>query len=247
MINFVCVLKSGGDFDITHVDRLCTGVRTYLSGDTAMNFYCLSDYEFDVRYITRVPLKLKLPGWWSMLEMFRIPPPAIYFDLDTTVVGSLEPLVEVVHNLPPKKVMGLRPWNQRDRLHGLMATGVTAWNTPLDWLTEKLVTAKANGYMQIIPGRGRKFGYMSFHGKKYRSDQHWTSIQLRQHRYQLSALQSVLPGFAQSYKADLKKGRLRPSGSLVIYHGHPRPWTPVTQNEEETKNPYEVTFRIQSQ
>ena len=220
-MRFVCVLKTGGDFNIEHVSRLYDGVRNHCSSD--FEFVCLSDYDFDIRDITRIPLELDLPGWWSMLEMFRVEPPVIYMDLDTTVRGTLEPLIKATIQLGEKQVMGLKPWNIRDRCEDIMATGVTTWNCDMQWLTKLISDALETKDARRTVGK-EACGRLIYKGKFYRTDQHWTSCILKEHGYKLRKLQKLLPGFAQSFKNDLYMGQKDPTGSLMIFHGKPRPW-----------------------
>lgn len=222
MIRFVCVLKTGGDFNIEHVERLRAAVAEYVI-DEAYQFICLTDYDFDMRGVIRMPLKMGLPGWWSMLEMFRVEAPVIYMDLDTTVRGTLTPLIKATMQLGEKQVMGLRPWNTRDRLERIMATGVTAWNCDMQWLTKLMADAVDTNDARRTVGK-EQWGRMIYKGKFYRTDQHWTSCILKEHGYELLKLQKLLPGFAQSFKNDLCMGQKDPTGSLLIFHGKPRPW-----------------------
>ncbi len=220
-MRFVCVLKTGGDFNIEHVSRLYDGVRDHCSSE--FEFVCLSDYDFDIRNITRISLELDLPGWWSMLEMFRVEAPVIYMDLDTTIRGTLEPLIKATMQLGEKEVMGLKPWNTRDRLEGIMATGVTAWNCDMRWLAKLMADAVDTKDARRTVGK-EEWGRMIYKGKFYRTDQHWTSCILKEYGYELLKLQKLLPGFAQSFKNDLRMGLKDPTGSLLIFHGKPRPW-----------------------
>lgn len=220
-MRFVCVLKTGGDFNIEHVSRLYDGVKDHCSSD--FEFVCLSDYEFDIRNITRIPLELDLPGWWSMLEMFRVASPAIYMDLDTTIRGTLEPLIKATIQLGEKQVMGLKPWNIRDRCEDIMATGVTTWNCDMQWLTKLISDALETKDARRTVGK-EACGRLIYKGKFYRTDQHLTSCILKEHGYELLKLQNLLPGFAQSFKQDLCFGQKDPTGSLLIFHGKPRPW-----------------------
>ena len=76
-----CVLRSGGDYDAEYVERLQAGVNQHIDAE----FVCLSD----VAVPNRVPLLHDWPGWWAKMELFRLPGPVLYFDLDTVIVGNL--------------------------------------------------------------------------------------------------------------------------------------------------------------
>lgn len=219
-MKFVCVLKDGGDFNIVHVEQLRAAVEKY--GTKDFEFVCLSDLSFDCRGIIKVPLELGLPGWWSMIEMFRIQGPAIYMDLDTIVIDSLGPLVDLTLDLRDDQVVALYPWNRRERADKGIATGVTTWNRDMRWLYDKLRGQLVAG--QAVMTSGGKYGHLIACGREYKTDQHWTRVRLRERGYLVRFLQMELPGYAQSWKKDLNQGQKDPGGSLIVFHGDPRPW-----------------------
>ena len=111
MLNVVCVLRQGGKvgYDATWVDKLQRGVKRNLTHPH--RFVCFSDCDVNCE---RIPLLDNGPGFWSKLQLFR--PgifennlPTIYFDLDTVICGSLDPLYEQIKSR--KFVM----WNESDK------------------------------------------------------------------------------------------------------------------------------------
>lgn len=114
MLTVACVLKSGGVYDATWVARLKAGVERNLTSEH--RFVCLTD--------TKVPcssllLEKNWPGWWSKIELFRIPPPVLYFDLDTLILGDLSDLVKSMRGfvmlrdfyMPTRKASGIMSWS----------------------------------------------------------------------------------------------------------------------------------------
>lgn len=92
-LTIACVLKSGGDFDAEYVERLRDGVSKNLG--KPHRFVCFSDVSVPC---DRIPLKHDLPGWWSKMELFRHDiglEDVFYLDLDTVIIGDLNPLVEM--------------------------------------------------------------------------------------------------------------------------------------------------------
>jgi len=88
MITIACVLKSGGIYDASWVEKLKNGVSRNMK--RPHKFICLSDVEVPCE---RVPLLHDWPGWWSKLELFRpgaIPNDTLYLDLDTVIAGNLD-------------------------------------------------------------------------------------------------------------------------------------------------------------
>lgn len=73
----ICVLKSGGEYNESHVHRLAEQVP---------NLYCLTDTK--IKGINTIPLQYDWPKWWSKLNLFSplIKDDLFYFDLDTLVI-----------------------------------------------------------------------------------------------------------------------------------------------------------------
>ncbi len=92
-MDVICVLRSGGEYDATWVEKLQRGVARNLT--IPHRFRCLSDVEVPCE---RIPLKHDWPGWWSKLEMFSpgvITGPTLYLDLDTVVCGPLDDIAKL--------------------------------------------------------------------------------------------------------------------------------------------------------
>jgi hypothetical protein len=125
MLNVVCVLKSGGDFDKDYVFALKEGVSKNLT--LPHRFTCFTDTP--IRGVHNRLLTENLDGWFSKFEVFFQLGPSIYFDLDTVVVGSLEDLASLVVESYDKFFMleaftVRRPW----------ASGIMAWSGEWNWL-----------------------------------------------------------------------------------------------------------------
>lgn len=84
----VCVLRSGGDYDLEYVERLRDGVARFLPGAP---FLCLSDVPVPC---DRRPLRTNWPGWWAKMEVFApdLTGDILFMDLDTVICGDLAPL-----------------------------------------------------------------------------------------------------------------------------------------------------------
>lgn len=77
----VCVLRSGGDFRVEHVQRLAAQVP---------GLVCLSDVE--VPGVELRPLVGSWPGWWAKMEAFspELDGDILLMDLDTLVLALPE-------------------------------------------------------------------------------------------------------------------------------------------------------------
>ena len=89
MITVACVLRSGGVYDPEWVERLQRGVAAHMT--RPYRFLCLSDVPVPC---DRTELQNHWPGWWSKLELFTLPGPVLYLDLDCIVTGPLDDLVQ---------------------------------------------------------------------------------------------------------------------------------------------------------
>lgn len=85
------VLRSGGDYNISHVKWLKNQFP-----DTEM--ICFSDCKFYMPGVQVIPFRhdwSKVRGWWAKIELFRpdVPEDLLYFDLDTVIAGDVSELL----------------------------------------------------------------------------------------------------------------------------------------------------------
>ena len=81
MLTVACVLSPGPTYNRSHVDRLEVMVAQHMS--QPYQFVCVDDSPF--------------PGWWAKVSLFetgRFTGRVLYLDLDVTVVGALDDLVD---------------------------------------------------------------------------------------------------------------------------------------------------------
>lgn len=152
MLTVACVLRTGGVYDATWVDRLRNGVARHLP--TKYRFVCLSDVAVPCE---RIPLKHNWPGWWSKLEMFNLDGPVLYLDLDTAIVGDLADIAEQAER---KEFTALRDFYAE----AWVGSGLMAWNIDLRHLYEKFA-ADPDDYMAKYGTRGDQAFIMDHAGK----------------------------------------------------------------------------------
>lgn len=160
---------------------------------------CLTDVDPDnLRGVyLHIALEDCWPGWWSKMEAFTVPGPAIFLDLDTAIVGDLSWILPIAEREPFTML--------RDAYRGGLArqSSVMTWNDNLYHLTEAF-GADPGGFI------GR-----------YTSDQ--TFIEAH-YGSPIPALQDIAPPDSLlSFKVDVRDGKRTPK-SLVFFHGNPRPW-----------------------
>ena len=189
-----CVLRSGGEYGPWHVAWLRDQCAKHLPG---IPFVCFSDIDVPCE---RVRLAYTYPGWWSKLEVFltdRLPGDVLYLDLDTVIVGNLQPLLGgkttclADFNRPStlqSSIMYLTEFDRRCLWH--------EWSRDPAWHMERFKVGGDQDFVEEVLNDWRRW-------------------------------QDVLPGAFVSYKVDMKaKGLTEPPAGarVVVFHGQPRPW-----------------------
>lgn len=191
------VLKSGGDFKPEHVVRLHDQWSKW--GPVDSSFMCLSDMELP-SHICAEKLMMGWPGWWSKIEAFTIPGPVLYMDLDTTIVGDLQPFCEAAENEP---FVALRDFNPTARD---MGSGLMAWQGDVSHVF-RAFAADPERHMRECR-TSKKWGDQGFIQGLVPGKAYW---------------QNLLPGKVVSWKKHCTKS-IPESASIICFHGKPRPW-----------------------
>lgn len=220
MIKIACVLKSGG-FNLEYVFKLLRAVErtvtqkhrfTVLSdlymppkGDPIRND--LEDTDIDWR-----PLVDDLPGWWSKMELFRIPGPVLYFDLDTVLTGNIDSLCDTLQSLDDKMLM-LRGFKHKD-----VASGIMAWDGDMSWVTDKFLEERHHAKFVEVKDALR----MKIDNAMFRGDQEWLSHLFRSCNTSIVFAQDIIKGI-YSYKNHVRQDGMPKNAKIICFHGRPRP------------------------
>jgi hypothetical protein len=198
MLTVACVLKSGGIYDATWVERLRAGVKRYLPIEHL--FVCLSDVDVPCE---RIALDHGWPGWWSKVEVFNLPGPILFFDLDTAIVGDLTDIANTVKRAD--KLIALRDFYRGG--NGL-GSGVLGWSAA-DRFQIRLFDQFAVApefWMRHCSGGG---------------DQEYLERAIVVDERRPLRWQDVVPGQIVSYKVHCQGGI--PAGARVVcLHGRPK-------------------------
>lgn len=120
-----CVMKSGGRYDRTWVDRLFRGVSAHWDMPQPLRFICLSDEKWAAPYEVH-PLRFGFPGWWSKIELFQrfshFHAPTLYLDLDTVIAG---PMSNILARPMKTNERGFRV--MRDPYNATLQSAVMRW------------------------------------------------------------------------------------------------------------------------
>lgn len=217
MLTVACVLKSGGDFDESYVERLWQEVRLHLP--QPHRFACLTDLNLSLP-ILLIPLRYALPGWWSKMEVFAGPGPALYLDLDTVIIGDITPLAEAVLQLDhPWEFLMLRRWRRPG-----WGSGIMGWKGDWSWILNDFMNAKKqfvqSGRGWTLRERGRYDPIETIH---YQGDQDWIENRMDERgTLERIAVQDVCPGI-YSYKHHICGQQMPEDARIIVFHGKPRP------------------------
>jgi hypothetical protein len=151
-----------------------------------------------------VPLIHNYPGWWSKLEIFYHQN-VFYMDLDTVLIKNIE---SIISSLDDSRFYAL------DNLSGhrdptsnklIMGSGIMAWkNVDMSFLVKEFHPSMMDSFKEL-PLKWGDQGYI------------WWKINKNFH-----SLQRRFPNEIYSYKFD-KIDYDNPSGSIIVFHGNPKP------------------------
>jgi len=182
----VC-LRSGGDYDERYVHSLHRQVEHW--GGNNIEFVALTDVPN-----LGDPLVRNWPGWWCLIEAFRFTGPCIMIGLDTVIVDSLEPFVELSQS---RQGFWMKvPLNRRQR-HGPWSSMITIWNGDYRYLFQNFRAHK--------------------HIPQYTYEQIYTAM----HVPDIGAVDDFVDGM-YSYKKHCRNG-LPNDARVIFFHGKPRP------------------------
>lgn len=222
MLTVACVLKRGGDFDGEYVRTLAKGIKNNLR--IPYSFLCLTDMPRELPIdslpsapveTTTWPLGTDWRGWWSKMELFRLPGPVLYIDLDTCIVGDITTLADYVTLMSKDEFLMLRGFYRND-----LGSGIMGWNGDWSWIYDDFCgVLKLSG--KFI-SRNDHFELSCQHGR-FRGDQDFISWRLKSARKKIVRVQDVVAGI-YSYKVHVRDAHeVPPDASIVCFHGKPRP------------------------
>lgn len=196
MLTVACVLRSGGAYTAEWVAKLRAGVSAHLHCDH--RFICLTDMRVPCSY---VPLDMRWPGWWSKIELFRLPPPVLYFDLDTLICGDISEAADAAMTTP--QIVMLENFYRP----GHTGSGVMAWSN----------SDQAIGvYRKFIADPAAHMDRHHIGGDQEYIEQAISLDTIRK-------WQDILPGQFVSYKQHVRKTGEIPEGARVVcLHGKPK-------------------------
>ncbi|MBB3950972.1 hypothetical protein [Aureimonas jatrophae] len=94
-LTLLAVLRSGGRYDASWMERLARGARAHIRGLGRIR--CLTDLDMAVEGVETVVLRHDWPRWWAKFEAFRpglTTGTTLLCDLDTVFAGDASALAE---------------------------------------------------------------------------------------------------------------------------------------------------------
>lgn len=193
-VTIACVLKSGGEYLPRHVYNLRDMCADFLPPH---EFVCLTDLS--QMHCQTMPLFHNWPGWWSKIELFKLKPPILFFDLDTVIVSDCSCILSSAQG---KDFVILRDVYRGWANPNAMQSSMMYWEKPLNFVYDSFLESP-----DYCEGGDQTFLEKMFHDKLHMAT-FW---------------QDITDGIV-SYKANVCVHGIRPQDKIVIFHGKPRPW-----------------------
>jgi len=223
IVNFVVTLKSGGDFAAFDAITLSRQVMEHMR--IPHRFICLTDIDFKYSLIDIVKLEKSLPGWWSMVEMFRIKGPVIASGLDLVIVGDISRLAEIALTCSKDVFYMAEPQPKAKARGEKWCSGFQIWNGDYSWLY--------NTWREID---------MHY----YKNEQERTYNILENFNIEIRSIQKEFRGY-YSYKNDCRRNKKPDDARVILFHGNPRPknclssWVrDIYFNTKEVDHPFQT-------
>jgi len=216
-LTVACVFRTGGDFVERDVRDLMHGILDHLA--TPYQSVCLTDrgtpyLNNTVNKVIR--LEHSWPGWWGKMELFRLPGPLLYFDLDTRIIKDIGMLAAAVCALAENRLMMLRGFYKND-----ICSGIMGWNGDVSWLHDKfgVETSHISAEFRNFRGGvsfGSQLGY-------FRGDQDYIAARLNDKEHGQVLYAQDLMGGIYSYKVHIRDKAMPADTRVICFHGKPRP------------------------
>jgi hypothetical protein len=195
---WVVVCRHSRDFHLGQAASLKRQFERQAGSD--WDFICLTDQPSEDWHL---PLRTDWPGWWGILESFRLTgQPHVLTGLDTLLYGDLRPILRLAEACPPSVLYCIRDLGKPSK----WASGVTVWNGDWSFLADRFDPA--------------------IHPRRFRGNQDYTAWAVGQEPGRhLCYLQDKVDGIV-SYKFGLRGKYAQPPTKtrIICFHGNPRPW-----------------------
>lgn len=220
-VKICLVYKTGGDYVREDVEILRGMIQTHVT----VPYELLLLTDDSPEEIGGTPLLHDWPGWWSKMEMFRpdIEGDIFYMDLDTVLVGNIDPLVQAGETTvltdfykPHGMGSGVMYLAEEDRRR--------IWEA---WI------GNPEGIIKTFRGDQDFIGtLLGLTAKRWQNTHPDQVVSYKCHVRRSRNYAKRFPGPAAKYRCTLRKsvlrfevgtGRLPRKARVVCFHGQPRP------------------------
>lgn len=109
---------------VNHLTVVCVNIGNYLGRgeEYVAKLRSMVSRHLKIRHEFLCMMRSNYPGWWSKVELFkpgRFTGRMLYIDLDSVIVGPLEPIVE------SRGILHLTQWGWKKHSYG---SGVMVWD-----------------------------------------------------------------------------------------------------------------------
>jgi len=209
VLKFVCV-KARPLYDARHVNRIQAMLSLHSTLDIQLT--CLTDDPHGIDDDIEI-VKLEHPeltGWWHKMQIFQWSQtqnhPICYIDLDTAIVGNIDPLATYTGDFAILSDFYLHKPNYQSSVM-LFKGGFGKELAERFFQDTKQATRDHAPNVAPRPG---KWG-----------DQYY----IERYVHNADYLQDLFPGMLLSFKTDIaERGHIPHGASIICYHGTPRPF-----------------------
>lgn len=167
----------------------------WLRGQVYQNIFCITDSTQEMQGVISIPMRYNWPGWWAKMEMFN---PIISGDF-------------LYCDLDTVFLDGVPEWNLHETTVLSDMYGQKHINSGLMYMTHK---DRCDIWRHWITSPDEHIAYTPG-GDQFLLDKYWRDK---------PRFQTLFPGEAVSYKADIQQRGFDGREKVVVFHGQPRPW-----------------------
>jgi hypothetical protein len=197
-MKIVTVLKTSADYKKEYVDLLYNQCKKYAPG---VDFVCISDDSTVPGY---VKMEHAWPRWWPKMEIFKIPGPVLYLDLDTIIVANLE---EIINKASQYEFVGIRDFYKSHKMQRTLGSGVMFWTGNMKYLYDEFRKDPEKNMAECTSTRW--WGDQGFIEKTI--------------KHNVVYWQDITPKKLVSWKVHCR-GAVPHDAAIIAFHGKPKPW-----------------------
>jgi hypothetical protein len=197
-MKIVTVLKTSQDYKREYVNLIYKQCQEYAPN---IEFICISDDSLVPGY---VKMEHNWPKWWPKIEIFKIPGPVLYLDLDTIITSNL---TELIAESMKYEFIAIRDFYKNQKMERTLGSGVMFWSGDMRYLYDEFLKDPETNMRECMSTRW--WGDQGFIEKTIKTPVvYW---------------QDIAPNKLVSWKVHCGNG-IPSTAAIVAFHGKPKPW-----------------------